>query len=83
MQPFLPLPELVEEVEPIRHVELEALAALATSKLVAPRCDAAGDRAADRYLDRRQQVLPRYVGRVRRVRDQPAARATAGRHRSG
>jgi hypothetical protein len=56
MQPFLPLPELVEEVEPIRHVELEALA---TSKLVAPLCDAAGDRAADRHLDRRRQVLPR------------------------
>ena len=36
-----------------------------------------GDRAADRHQHGRRQVLPRHAGRLRRVRDQPAARAPA------
>jgi hypothetical protein len=42
-----------------------------------------GDRAADRHRRGSRQVLPGHAWRIRRVRDQPAARAPTRRHRQG
>jgi hypothetical protein len=42
-----------------------------------------GHRAAHRYRNSRRQVLPGHAGRVCRVRDQSASRATTRGHRQG
>ncbi len=51
--------------------------------LKAPWRGPEGNRAADRHRHRRREMLPRYAGRIRGIRNQPPARAATRRDSQG